>query len=98
MALSSGITTAETDVSSNTQRNQARDGDSESTGVASQAPDTLSTSSAEGQDGKDATSKLSRNVRSLKISLIIHDVCLKLLFQKAATLEMFAEKSRSLSA
>jgi len=57
MALSSGITTAETVVSSGTQWNQNPDGDSESAGV-SQASDALSTICAKCQDSSNATSKL----------------------------------------
>lgn len=48
-----------------------------------------------GQENVDASYMLSRSIRSLKSSLATQDGGLRLLFQKAETLEVFAEKTRS---
>jgi len=48
-----------------------------------------------GQENVDASYMLSRSIRSLKSSLTTQDRGLRLLFQKAETLEVFAEKTRS---
>jgi hypothetical protein len=51
--------------------------------------------SANPLDAADALTKLMRSVKTLKISISTQDGGLKLLFQKAAALEVFSEKSRS---
>ena len=86
MALSAGKITAETVVSSGTQRTGQ---------VGAIGKEMDNNTSANPLDAADAMTKLMRSVKTLKTSISTQDGGLKLLFQKAAALEVFSEKSRS---